>query len=127
MRRMRDEAPAFLYATLGLWLGIYSFRTFVPTAVWNLSDALPLYAKGAIAIGVNLAGMVGCVLPLIRKPHNEFRLAVAVALLTVARQVWLGSDVWGSAFSLLAWIVWLWWLAAFARHAAEADTRRFAV
>lgn len=115
MRLKRADALAFLHATLGVWLGIYAFRTYVPTAVWNLSDALPLYAKGGIAIGVHLLGIAGCVLPFTRNGRHLIRLAVALAVVSVLRQVFIASDVAGSALSLISWVLWLWWLAAFVR------------
>jgi len=120
VKRIRRDTSNFLHAALGVWLGIYAFRTFVPAAVWNLSDALPLYAKGAIAIGVHLAGVLGCLLPFTRKPRSAIALAIALAITSVLRQVFLGSDVAGSGLALLSWILWLWWLAAFTRLPARA-------
>ncbi|HEX6559097.1 MAG TPA: endonuclease/exonuclease/phosphatase family protein [Longimicrobiales bacterium] len=115
MKTTRNEALTFVNAVLGIWLGIHAFRTFVPAAAWNLSDALPLSAKGAIAIAVHMAGLAGCVLPFTRNARSAARLAVLVGLVSVLRQVFLGSDVAGSALSLLGWILWLWWFAAFTR------------
>lgn len=115
----RADALLLLNATFGIWLGIYAFRTYVPTAVWNLSDALPIYLKGALAIGVHLLGVAGCVLPFTRRPRSVTYLALVVAAAGVWRQIFLGNDVVGSALSLATWIVWLWWLAAFARLLAR--------
>ena len=53
----RRDVLLFLHAAFGVWVGIHAFRTFVPTAVWNLADGLPLYLKGGIAIGVQLLGI----------------------------------------------------------------------
>ena len=119
MRSARAEALMFLNAALGVWIGIHAFRSFVPTAVWNLSDALPLYAKGMLAVGVHLAGVLGCLLSWTRRPRSAFLLAAAVAITSVLRQALVGSDGAGSALSLLSWILWLWWLAAFARVARD--------
>lgn len=115
----RADARLLLNATFGIWVGIYAFRTYVPTAVWNLSDALPLYMKGVIAIGVHLLGVAGCIMPITRRPRSAAYLGIAVAIGGILRQIFLGDDVVGSALSLMTWVVWLWWFAAFARVLAR--------
>jgi endonuclease/exonuclease/phosphatase family metal-dependent hydrolase len=113
-RASRSAALDLLNAVLGIWLGIYAFRTFVPTAVWNLSDALPLNAKGAIAVSVHALGLLAF-LPFAARVRAAAPLALAVAIIGIGRQLFLGHDHVGSALSLAGWIAWLWWLAAFAR------------
>ena len=122
----RAAAIRFLHFTLGIWLGIYAFRAFVPTAVWNLSDALPLALKGALAIGVHAIGIAGCILPLSKRRNSVVWLAVAVAVLGTLRQIFMGGDITGSALSLIGWIVWLWWLSATARQVGSEDARLLA-
>lgn len=116
---LRADALLLLHATLGIWVGIYAFRTYVPTAVWNLSDALPLYMKGVLAAGVHLIGVAGCLMPFTKRPRAAAALALAVAGAGLLRQIFLGNDIIGSALSLLTWILWLWWLAACARVLAR--------
>jgi len=99
----------------------------VPTAVWNLSDTLPLALKGALAIGVHLLGVAGCLMPFARRARAVATLAVVVAIVGVLRQVFIGSDAIGSALSLAGWIVWLWWLAAIAHNTRREDARTMGV
>jgi endonuclease/exonuclease/phosphatase family metal-dependent hydrolase len=120
-RISRSAALDLLNATLGIWLGIYAFRTFVPTAVWNLSDALPLNAKGAIAVSVHALGLLAF-LPFARRARAVAPFTLALAAIGISRQIFLGNDYIGSALSLVGWIAWLWWLAAFARSIGSRNT-----
>lgn len=125
-RTSRSAALDLLNATLGIWLGIYAFRTFVPAAVWNLSDALPLSAKGAIAVGVHAVGLAAF-LPFTRRFSAVAPFALAVAGIGILRQIFLGNDLLGSAFSLAGWIAWLWWLAVFARSIGSRNAMTIVV
>lgn len=113
--RRRATTAEFLHLTIGIWLGIYAFRAFVPVAVWNLSDTLPLALKGALAIAVQTAAVAGAFLPVTRPPRALNRLIWALAASSAGRQLFIADDVVGSALSLISWVLWLWWLAAIAR------------
>lgn len=117
----RAEAGLFAHAVLGFWLGIYAFRAYVPATVWNLSDTLPLYSKGALAIGVTALGVIAAFTPLVRGARSMNVLATIVALIGSTRQLFIGNDVLGSVLSLAGWMVWLWWFAAFIRSVPAAS------
>lgn len=116
LQETRDDARQFLHTLLGIWLGVYACRTYVPAAVWNISDALPLYLKGGLAIGVQLLGVIIGVLPFMRRRRAAYLAAIILAAITILRQIFLGSDVAGSVLSLLSWVAWLAWLGAIARR-----------
>lgn len=116
-----------LHLILGFWLGIYACRTYVPAAVWNLSDALPLYLKGALAIGVHWLGVAGGAMPFMRRRRSAYAIAMSLAVVTVFRQVLLGSDVAGAAMALAGWVLWLWWLGSVSSRANDKLAPAFAI
>ncbi|HUP88131.1 MAG TPA: endonuclease/exonuclease/phosphatase family protein [Longimicrobiales bacterium] len=116
-----------LHLILGFWLGIYACRTYVPAAVWNLSDAAPLYLKGGIAIGIHLVGVVGGAMPFMRRRRSAHAVAIAFAVVTVLRQVLLGTDVPGAVLSLVSWVLWLWWLGSVSSRAGDEVAPAFAI
>ena len=116
----------FLHLLLGFWLGIYAARTYVPAAVWNVSDALPLYLKGAIAVGMHLTGVFAGLILLRRRRNADIALPIALAIITVARQFLLGTDMPGAILSMLSWIVWLCWFANVAHYPKRLVAPAFA-
>jgi endonuclease/exonuclease/phosphatase family metal-dependent hydrolase len=111
----------FVSLTLGLWLGIYAFRSFVPAAVWNLGDALPLALKPVLAVGTQLLGVSGLIVVIKWRRRALLPLAIAFAAATVARQLLLSSDQVGPWLALTSWALWLPFMAALADEVAAHD------
>ena len=111
----------FTVLVLALWLGLYAFRAFVPAAVWNLSDELPLSLKPLFAIGTHLVGLVGVLIVIRWRQRTLVPLAFAVAAVTVARQAFVAVDAVGPYLALAGWPLWLWFMAALADEIATHD------
>ncbi|HET9439953.1 MAG TPA: hypothetical protein VFO52_07265, partial [Longimicrobiales bacterium] len=75
--------PIFLSLTLVFWLGLYALRSYVPAAVWNLADELPLSMKPILAIVTNLVGIAGVFFFIRARRRALVPLTFAFALLTV--------------------------------------------
>ena len=103
---------------------MYAFRSFVPSAVWNLSDELPLHLKPVFAIGAHVAGIIGVAIVLRWRRRALLPLAIAFGVVTIARQLTLGSDAIGPYLAVAGWPLWLWLAAALANEvsAHDADT-----
>ncbi|HEY0673679.1 MAG TPA: endonuclease/exonuclease/phosphatase family protein [Longimicrobiales bacterium] len=116
--------PIFLSLTLTFWLGLYALRSYVPAAVWNLADELPLSTKPILAIVTNLIGIAGLFFFIKARRRALVPLAFAFALLTVSRQIFNSTDAVGPWLALASWICWIWLLAALAQETAAHDAER---
>ncbi len=107
--------------TLGIWLGLYALRSYIPSAVWNLSDELPLDFKPLLALGTEIVAVLGA-LAVIKWRRRTLRpLAVTFGAVTVARQIFITSDAIGPWLALISWPLWLWFMAALADEVAAHD------
>jgi endonuclease/exonuclease/phosphatase family metal-dependent hydrolase len=113
--------PLFISLTLGFWLGIHALRSYVPAAVWNLADELPLSLKPVLAVGTHALGLVGVLLVLKWRRRTLHPLVLAFAGASLARQMLTASDQIGPWVSLLGWILWLWFMASLADEVARQD------
>ena len=113
--------PLFTSLTLGFWLGIYALRSYVPAAVWNLADELPLSLKPVLAVATHAVGLAGVFLVMKWRRRTLVPLVLAFAAVTFARQALAASDQFGPWLSLLGWIFWLWFMAALADEVATQD------
>ena len=114
----------FIALTLALWLGLYALRTYVPSAVWNLADELPLGYKPIFAVATHVLGLLGIIVVRRLQQRALTVLVVALAIVTVARQTFIAVDSIGPWFSLLGWIIWLWFMMALADEVAAHDEER---
>ena len=113
--------PLFSSLTLGFWLGTYALRSYVPAAVWNLADELPLSLKPVLAVSTHLIAMFGIVIVLKWRRRTLTPLALAFAAVTFLRQVFIAFDAIGPWLALLSWILWLWCMASLADEVAAHD------
>ncbi|HEY0304420.1 MAG TPA: endonuclease/exonuclease/phosphatase family protein [Longimicrobiales bacterium] len=107
---------------LAIWLGTYAFRSYVPSAVWNLSDELPFHLKGLFAVATHMIGLAGAVIVLKWRRRTLQPLAIAFAAATVARQAFAANDAIGPYLALLSWPLWLWFMAALADEISASDS-----
>ena len=106
---------------LAFWLGLYAFRAYVPAAVWNLSDELPLHLKPVFAVATHLIGLAGIAIVLKWRRRTLVPLTFAFAAVTVARQAFITADAIGPYLALAAWPLWLWMMAALADEVSAHD------
>lgn len=111
----------FLTLTLGFWLGIYALRSYVPAAVWNLADELPLGLKPVLAVATHALGVLGLLLIVKWRRRTLNPLALAFCAVMFARQAFVASDQIGPWLSLLSWVLWLCFMAALADEVAAHD------
>jgi endonuclease/exonuclease/phosphatase family metal-dependent hydrolase len=116
--------PVFLCLTLTLWLGIYALRTFVPAAVWNLADELPLNLKPLLAVATHTLGMLGVIFVFRRRRASLIPIALSFAAVTVLRQLLITVDAVGPWLSMLSWSLWLMLIAAMADEVGAQDEER---
>ena len=83
----------FLTLTFAIWLGIYALRTYVPSAVWNLADEIPLALKPMLAVGTQAFGLAGAFWIVRRRRRVLPVIAYSFAAITVFRQVFLTSEI----------------------------------
>lgn len=110
--------------TLTLWLGIYALRTYVPSAVWNLADELPLSQKPLLAVGTHVLGMLGVLIVFKQRRRALFPITYLFAAVTILRQIFIANDAIGPWLSLLSWVFWLMLVAALADEVAAHDEER---
>ena len=113
--------PLFVSLTLGFWLGIHALRSYVPAAVWNLADELPLSLKPALAVGTHALGVVGVLVVLKWRRRTLQPLVIAFAGASCARQLFTASDLIGPWVALLGWVLWLCFMASLADEVARQD------
>ena len=92
----------FASLTLGVWLGLYTLRSYIPSAVWNLSDELPLQMKAVLALGIEAIAVVGVLLVIKGRRRTLRPLAIAFAAVAVARQIFITSDAIGPWLALIS-------------------------
>ena len=114
----------FWVLTLSLWLGIYALRTYVPSAVWNMADELPLSYKPMFAVGTHVVGLLGFIVVRFLRRRSLDTLVISFALITVARQIFIANDSIGPWLSLLSWVLWLWFMISLADEIAAQDAER---
>ena len=114
----------FIAITLALWLGIYALRSYVPSAVWNMADELPLAYKPMFAVGTHLIGMLGFLAVKYLRERALNTLVIAFAVVCVARQVFIANDHIGPWLSLLSWVLWLWFMMSLAEEVSAHDAER---
>ena len=102
----------FSLLVLAIWLGTYAFRSYVPAAVWNLSDELPFHLKPLFAVVTHVIGLAGVVIVLKWRRRTLVPLAVAFAVVTAARQLFIANDAIVPYLALLGWPLWMWFMAA---------------
>lgn len=119
--------PIYLALTLLFWLGLYALRSYIPAAVWNISDELPLSMKPVLALAVNVVAVGGIVLFRSARRGALVSLAIACAVLTVARHAFNTVDAVGPWLAQLAWIVLVWFAAVLAEHAVLLRAERWIV
>ena len=114
----------FLTLTFAIWLGTYALRTYVPSAVWNLADEIPLALKPLLAVGTQAFGLAGAFWIVRRRRRVLPAIAYGFAAISVLRQVFLTSDAIGPWLSMLSWIAWLMLMAALANEIAAHDEEK---
>ena len=114
----------FFILTLAIWLGFYALRTYVPSAVWNMADELPLSYKPMFAVGAHIIGMLGFIVVRFLRRRALDTLVITFGIVTVARQVFIANDSIGPWLSLLSWVLWLWLMISLADEIAAQDAER---
>ncbi len=117
--------PIFLALTLLFWLGLYALRTYIPAAVWNLSDELPLNMKPMLPLAVNVVAVGGVFFFRNAQRRALLVLAIVFAALTVARQAFNTVDAVGPWLAQLAWILLVWFAAVLAEEAVRLRAERW--
>ena len=115
----------FKTLTLAIWLGIYALRSYVPSAVWNMADELPLSYKALFAVGTHLIGILGVLVIRYSKTRLLNPLACAFGIVMVARQIFIADDNIGPWLSLLSWVLWLWFMMSLADEVSAHDAERW--
>ncbi len=111
--------------TLLFWLGLYALRTYIPAAVWNLSDELPLSLKPVLALAVNVVAVGGVIFFRNARRRTMVFLAFAFAALTVTRQAFNNVDAVGPWIALISWIIFVWFTAALAEQTVLLRAERW--